>query len=91
VHQNQRIKLGVTLYSFQDEYVWGKLTLEDCLAELHKMGTEGIETIGFQQKLVSPIIASCCFLWLTRSNLMWTTSLLKVRGSVPPLEMKSTH
>jgi sugar phosphate isomerase/epimerase len=54
VHQNQRIKLGVTLYSFQDEYVWGKLTLEDCLAELHKMGTEGVEIIGDQMVHNSP-------------------------------------
>jgi len=32
VTQDQPIKLGVTLYSFQDEYIWGRLTLEGCLA-----------------------------------------------------------
>ena len=51
---NHRIKLGVTLYSFQDEYVWGKLTLEDCLAELQKMGAEGVELLGDQMIYNSP-------------------------------------
>jgi sugar phosphate isomerase/epimerase len=49
-----RIKLGVTLYSLQDEYVWGKLTLEDCLAELQKMGAEGVELLGDQMIHNSP-------------------------------------
>src|SRR5512139_2569445 len=49
-----RIKLGVTLYSLQDEYVWGKLTLEGCLAELQKMGAEGVELLGDQMIYNSP-------------------------------------
>jgi hypothetical protein len=49
-----RIKLGVTLYSLQDEYVWGKLTLEGCLAELHKLGAEGVELLGDQMIHNSP-------------------------------------
>lgn len=52
--QDQYIKLGVTLYSFQDEYVWGRLTLEGCLAELHKMGAQGVELIGDQMVYNSP-------------------------------------
>jgi len=49
-----RIKLGVTLYSLQDEYVWGKLTLEGCLAVLNKMGVEGVELLGDQMIHNSP-------------------------------------
>jgi sugar phosphate isomerase/epimerase len=49
-----RIKLGVTLYSLQDEYVWGKLSLEDCLAALQKMGAEGVELLGDQMIPNSP-------------------------------------
>ena len=49
-----RIKLGVTLYSLQDEYVWGKLSLEGCLAELQKMGAEGVELLGDQMIPNSP-------------------------------------
>lgn len=52
--QNDRIRLGVTLYSFQDEYVWGRLSLEGCLAELQKMGAEGVEVIGDQMIPNSP-------------------------------------
>ncbi len=49
-----RIKQGVTLYSLQDEYVWGKLSLEGCLAELQKMGAEGVELLGDQMIPGSP-------------------------------------
>jgi sugar phosphate isomerase/epimerase len=52
--QHHQIKLGVTLYSFQDEYVWGRLSLEDCLAELQKMGAQGVELIGDQMVHNSP-------------------------------------
>ena len=48
------IKLGVTLYSLQDEYVWGKLSLEGCLAELQKMGAQGVEILGDQMVYNSP-------------------------------------
>jgi sugar phosphate isomerase/epimerase len=54
MYLNQGIKLGVTLYSFQDEYVWGKLTLEGCLEELGKMGTQGVEILGDQMIHNSP-------------------------------------
>jgi hypothetical protein len=49
-----RIKLGVTLYSLQDEYVWGKLSLEDCLSALQIMGAEGVELLGDQMIPNSP-------------------------------------
>ena len=49
-----RIKRGVTLYSFQDEYVWGKLTLEGCLAELQKIGVDGVEILGDQMIYNNP-------------------------------------
>ncbi len=49
-----RIKHGVTLYSLQDEYVWGRLSLEGCLAELHKMGAQGVELLGDQMIYNSP-------------------------------------
>jgi sugar phosphate isomerase/epimerase len=52
--EKPRIKLGVTLYSLQDEYVWGKLSLEGCLAELQKMGAEGVELLGDQMICNSP-------------------------------------
>lgn len=52
--EDPRIKLGVTLYSLQDEYVWGKLSLEGCLAELQKMGAEGVELLGDQMIYNSP-------------------------------------
>ncbi|HSB66290.1 MAG TPA: TIM barrel protein [Anaerolineales bacterium] len=49
-----RIKLGVTLYSLQDEYVWGKLSLEGCLAALQQIGAEGVELLGDQMIKNSP-------------------------------------
>jgi sugar phosphate isomerase/epimerase len=52
--EQARIKLGVTLYSLQDEYVWGKLTLQGCLAALQKMGAEGVELLGDQMIHNSP-------------------------------------
>ncbi len=52
--QDDQIKHGVTLYSLQDEYVWGKLTLEGCLAELHQMGAQGVELLGDQMIYNSP-------------------------------------
>lgn len=54
MNDSPRIKLGVTLYSLQDEYVWGRLNLEGCLAELHKLGAEGVELLGDQMIPNSP-------------------------------------
>lgn len=38
-------KRGVTLYSYQEEYYTGAMTLEDCVAEVASMGAEGVELI----------------------------------------------
>ena len=43
-----KIKLGVSLYSFQEEYFLGKMTLEDCIAAASNLGAEGIEILGEQ-------------------------------------------
>lgn len=48
------IKRGVSLYSYQEEYCFGKLSLEDCLAVTGKMGIEGVEIIGDQMIHGSP-------------------------------------
>lgn len=42
------IKLGVSLYSFTDEYVKGKFTLEDCIRTAAEFGAEGFELVGTQ-------------------------------------------
>ncbi|HVB33467.1 MAG TPA: TIM barrel protein [Patescibacteria group bacterium] len=39
-------KRGVTLYSYQEEYYTGAMTLEDCVAEVASMGAEGVEVIA---------------------------------------------
>jgi len=48
------IKRGVSFYSYQDEYCFQKLSLEDCIAVSSKMGIEGIEIIGDQMVRQSP-------------------------------------
>lgn len=48
------IKRGVSLYSYQEEYCFGKLSLEDCLAVTGRMGIEGVEIIGDQMIHGSP-------------------------------------
>lgn len=42
------IKRGVSLYSFQEEYFLGKMSLEDCIAAAADMGALGIESIAEQ-------------------------------------------
>ncbi len=41
-----RIKRGVTLYSYQEEYFTRAMTLEDCIAEVASMQAEGVELIA---------------------------------------------
>jgi len=43
-----QIKRGVSLYSYQHEYVHGTMDLEDCVAAAAKEGALGIETLGEQ-------------------------------------------
>jgi sugar phosphate isomerase/epimerase len=42
------IKRGVSLYSYQEEFFLRKMSLEDCIAVSAKMGALGIESIGEQ-------------------------------------------
>ena len=44
----QSIKRGVSLYSYQEEYCYGKMSLEDCLSVTNNMGIEGIEIVSDQ-------------------------------------------
>lgn len=48
------IKRSVSLYSFQDEYCRGKMTLEECIAKLDSMGVQGVEIIADQMLHNSP-------------------------------------
>lgn len=41
-----KIKRGVTLYSYQEEYYQHTMTFEDCLAELASIGAGGVQLIG---------------------------------------------
>jgi sugar phosphate isomerase/epimerase len=43
-----RIKRGVSLYSYQEEYFLRKMTLEDCIAAVSHMGADGVEILGEQ-------------------------------------------
>jgi hypothetical protein len=44
-----KIKRGVSLYSYQEEYYTGKMTLEDCIAATaNTVGVEGIEVLAEQ-------------------------------------------
>lgn len=45
---NKDIKLGVSLYSYQEEYYHRKMDLEDCLAAVAGVGAEGVEIIPEQ-------------------------------------------
>jgi sugar phosphate isomerase/epimerase len=43
-----QLKRGVTLYSYQEEFYTGAMTLEDCLAEVAAIGAEGVEILPEQ-------------------------------------------
>ena len=51
-----KIKRAVSLYSYQDEYARGKMTLEDCFAKLDELGVEGAEIISDQMLPNSPFL-----------------------------------
>lgn len=42
------LRLGATLYSFQDDYRMGRMTLEESLAFLHSIGANGVEIVPEQ-------------------------------------------
>lgn len=48
---NNKIKRGVSLYSYQEEFFLRKMSLEDCIAAAAKTGATGIEMLG-QQSIV---------------------------------------
>ncbi|MDE5053279.1 TIM barrel protein [Niallia taxi] len=52
-----RIKRAVSLYSYQDEYVRGKLDLEGCIKELSEIGVEGVEIISDQMLRNAPYVS----------------------------------
>ena len=41
-----QIKRGVTFYSYQDELVTHRMKIEDCVAAVSDLGTDGVELIG---------------------------------------------
>lgn len=51
------IKRSVSLYSYQDEYARGKMTLEDCIKELADIGVEGVEIISDQMLWNAPDVS----------------------------------
>lgn len=51
------IKTAVSLYSFQDEYARGKMSLEDCIKELSQQGVEGVELISDQMLHNTPFVS----------------------------------
>lgn len=51
------IKTAVSLYSYQDEFARGKMTLEDCLRELAQQGVEGVELISDQMLKNAPFVS----------------------------------
>ena len=40
-----KIKLGVSLYSYQDEFFRHDMNLEDCIEAVSDMGADGIEIL----------------------------------------------
>jgi sugar phosphate isomerase/epimerase len=45
---NDKIELGVSLYSLTSEFVTGKMSLEDCLKTVSEMGFKGVEIVAAQ-------------------------------------------
>jgi len=48
MREGAKLKRGVTLYSYQEEYYTRAMTLEDCLAEMACIGAEGVEILPEQ-------------------------------------------
>lgn len=51
------IKTAVSLYSYQDEYVRGKMTLEDCIKELADHHVDGVEILPDQMLKKAPLVS----------------------------------
>lgn len=52
-----KIKLGVTLFSFTNEYYYGKYTLEDCIRVASETGAEQFEIVGTQMLRGYPYVS----------------------------------
>ena len=69
----KNIKRCVSLYSFQEEYFLGKMTLEDTLAASQKLDIPGVEIIGEQMIKNYPHIPDSFFMqwhrWLDKYGL----------------------
>jgi sugar phosphate isomerase/epimerase len=56
LEMESNIKRSVSLYSYQEEYYLGKMTLEDCIREVAKTGATGIELLAEQMIPSYPVI-----------------------------------
>jgi sugar phosphate isomerase/epimerase len=67
------IQRGVSLYSFQEEYFLRRMSLEDILATLARLGIPGVEIIGDQMIPNYPNISSAFYdqwhVWLEKYHL----------------------
>lgn len=48
MENKSKVKLGVSLYSYQHQYKLKKMTLEDCFAHIASMGATGVEIVPEQ-------------------------------------------
>lgn len=68
-------KLGVSLYSYQLEYLRGQMTLEDCLAHAASIGARGIEIVpeqsmtDFQYETIDEEFVAQWKDWMAKYNL----------------------
>lgn len=69
------IKTAISLYSYQDEYARGKMSLEDCLKEVSEQGVDGVELISDQMMHNTPFVSN--------DNVAQWHKLLKKNNLVP--------
>ena len=71
-------KLGVSLYSYQLEYLRGLMSLEDCLAHAASIGAQGIEMVpeqsmtDFQYETIDEEFVAQWKEWMAKYNLLST-------------------
>ncbi|WP_207080842.1 DUF6379 domain-containing protein [Novosphingobium sp. KA1] len=53
-----QIMLGVSLYSYQEEFYTRSLSLEDCLGEVASIGAQGVQLIGEQMMRGYPALST---------------------------------
>ncbi len=64
---NNKIKYGVTLYSFSNEYVYGKLTFEEILHTVKAQGYTGVEIVASQMVPDYPYPDDAWLAWLKQT------------------------